>query len=376
MNLLAIAIADYIGFMMLGAMHISSRIRRADDEHKEVKLFAIITVLTMVACVVDFLTFFVDGKPGVLMKAINMLGNTYCFMANPLFIASWCVYVDLRLYHSESRIRKNYRFVMIPAELMVVIAIINNFIPLIYTIDSNNLYDRLPLSYIYYIVDAGYLLLSVFIVQGYEKRYGKVRFFPMYLMVLPVVLGCIFQVMFYGVSLIWVSLSVGLTSMYMSLQNEFSYLDRLTGLYNRAYLDYQLDMATKDQNSKTGAIMIDVDYFKQINDTYGHSVGDEALIDVARVIMLSKPDKVVATRFAGDEFILVARNTTDKEMQNIISSIREEVRVFNETENRQYQLSLSLGYAIYEPGKDTVDDFLKRMDDNMYDEKNEKHAKR
>lgn len=376
MNLLAVAISDYIGALLLSAMLISSRIRRADDEHIEVKLFSIITILTLIACIVDFLTFYVDGKPGLLMKIINMVGNTYCFIANPVFISSWCIYADLRLYHSRKRIRKLYRFAMIPAEIMVFVAILNNFVPIIYHIDKNNVYHRLPFSYAYYLVDAGYLLFSVYILKSYEKRYGKVRFFPMYLMVTPIILGCAFQAMFYGISLIWVSLAVGLTSMYMALQNEFSYLDKLTGLYNRAYFDYQLDMALKDSGSRTGAIMIDVDYFKQINDTYGHSAGDEALIDVARVILLSKPDKVVATRFAGDEFILLVKNTSDRQIQTIIDGIRDEVNIFNETENRQYKLSLSLGYTIYEPGKDTVDDFMKRMDDNMYEEKNQKHAKR
>ena len=376
MNLQAIAISDYTGFVLLLAMLISSQIRRADNTQKEVKLFSAMAFLAMIACVVDFFVFYADGKPGLFMRAIGMVGNTYCFIANPIFISSWCVYADLRLYHSETRIRKQYRYAMLPAEVMVVIAVINNFIPLIYVIDAANVYHRLPLSYLYFIVDAGYLIFSVVILKKYEKRYGKVRFFPMYLMVLPIVAGCAIQLLFYGVSLIWVSLAIGLTAIYMSLQNEFSYLDRLTGLYNRAYLDYQLDSMVKDKNNRFGAIMIDVDYFKQINDTYGHSVGDEALIDVARVIMFSKPDKAVATRFAGDEFILLVKNTTDKEMMSIIDSIREEVRMFNETENRQYQLSLSLGYSIYDPGKDTVDDFLKHMDDNMYEEKNEKHAAR
>lgn len=376
MNLISVATSDYIGFVLLLALLVSSHIRRADDEHVEVKLFTIITILTMIACVVDFFMFYVDGKPGLIMRMINMLGNTYCFIANPLFIASWCVYADLRLYHSVARIKKVYRIAMIPAEVMVIIAIVNNFVPLIYFIDEFNVYHRLPLSYVYYLVDAGYLLLSVIILKNYEKKYGKVRFFPMYLMVMPIVLGCALQAIFFGISLIWVSLAVGLTSIYMSLQNEFSYLDRLTGLYNRAYLDYQLDSARKDNGGRFGAIMIDVDYFKQINDTYGHSIGDEALIDVARVITLSKPDKAVATRFAGDEFILLVKNTSDREMQSIIESIRDEVNMFNDTENRQYKLSLSLGYSIYDPAKDTVDDFLKHMDDNMYDEKNAKHAKR
>ena len=54
--------------------------------------------------------------------------------------------------------------------------------------------------------------------------------------------------------------------------------------------------------------MVDVDYFKEINDTYGHHVGDEALIDVARILLFGKPDKAIAMRFAGDEFILLLKD--------------------------------------------------------------------
>ena len=121
--------------------------------------------------------------------------------------------------------------------------------------------------------------------------------------------------------------------------------------------------------------MIDVDYFKEINDTYGHSVGDEALIDVARVITFAKTDKAVATRFAGDEFIILLKNTTENELQNIVDNIKEEVANFNEIEQRVYKLSLSLGFSMYDPSTSTIDDFLRHMDDNMYKEKNVKHAR-
>ena len=91
------------------------------------------------------------------------------------------------------------------------------------------------------------------------------------------------------------------------------------------------------------------------------------------MIIFSKPDKAIATRFAGDEFILLVNNTNDDEMRKIIESIRGELKYFNETENRPYKLSLSLGYTLFDPEKDTTDTFFKRMDDNMYVEKAQKH---
>jgi diguanylate cyclase (GGDEF)-like protein len=192
----------------------------------------------------------------------------------------------------------------------------------------------------------------------------------------PIITGCAIQTLFYGISMIWVSLAVGLTAIYMATQNEFSYVDTLTGLYNRAYLDYQMETAARDNSCCLGGIMIDVDYFKLINDTYGHSAGDEALIDVARILLFSKPDKATAIRFAGDEFIILMKNASEQQMRKIMEDIKAELDIFNETEGRQYKLSLSLGYAIYDKDNDTSDSFFKHMDDNMYIEKSTHHEKR
>lgn len=374
MNVIAVATSDYIGLILLISLLHSSRIRRSNNTGYEFRIFTIITILTLAACFIDFFAFWADGRPGMEFKILNMITNTYCFIANPLFVSSWCLYEDVKLYKSMSRVKKIYTYVFIPAVIMGVIAIVNIFVPIIFRIDENNVYHRLPFSYVYYIVDALYILYSFIIYRQYEKQYGKVRFFPLQLMVGPIFIGCLLQALFYGVSLIWVSVAVGLTAMYMSLQNEFSYLDKLTGLYNRAYLDYCLDKTENAKNGKMGGIMIDVDYFKNINDTYGHSVGDEALIDVARVITFAKPDKGIAIRFAGDEFIVLLKNCSEKELSRIAQNIRDEVNFFNETESREYRLSLSVGYSIYDPDNNTLDDFLKNMDDNMYKEKDIKHS--
>ena len=373
MNVMEAAIADYLGVVLLICMMISSRIRRSDEEHIEYRIFTAITILAMIACVVDFFVFFSDGKSGTLMRFLNAFGNTYCYIANPIFISSWCLYEDLKLYHSVARVKNIYAYVFIPAIILCIIAVINNFFPIIYVIDENNVYSRLPFSYIFFIADILYILFSIWILKSYEHHYGKVRFFPLYLMVGPVITGYALQIMFYGNSVVWVSVAVGITAIYMSFQNEFSYLDKLTGLYNRAYLDYQLETAAKNKTPRLGGIMIDVDHFKAINDTYGHSAGDSALVDVARIINFAKPDKAIATRFAGDEFIILVRDTKDKEMQRIINNLRDESNIFNETENRRYRISLSMGYAIYNTAHETIDDFLRHMDDNMYEEKEIRH---
>ena len=375
MNLISIAVADYIGFVLLIAMLVSSKIRRSAPRD-EFKIFTVIAILSAIACVIDFLVFFCDGRTSVLAKIIASVGNTYCFIANPVFAIAWCIFTDLKLYNSRARVRRIYRIAVIPGAILVLIAAINLFVPIVYYLDAANIYHRLPFSYAYYVVSFVYLVSSIVTLKRYETRYDKVRFFTIYLMMGPIVLGTGLQVLHYGVSLIWVSVAIGLTAIYMSIQNEFSYQDTLTGLYNRAYLDYLLDKFTKNPDTKLGGIMVDVDFFKEINDTYGHHIGDEALIDVARVLMFGKPDKGISIRFAGDEFIILLKACSEQVLKNTVKNIRDELALFNEAENRQYTLSLSIGYTLFDYEKDDSDSFFKKMDDNMYEEKKQKHAKR
>ncbi len=372
MNIVAVAVTDYIGIVLLIALLISSRFMRADQQ-LDLKIFSNLAFLSLISCFVDFVSFFSDGRPGEIWRIVNIMANSFCFIANPVFVFSWCLYEDFKLYHSIYRFRKIYSLAAIPGVIMILLVFVNLFYPIIFYVTAENNYHRLPISYGYYAIDLLYLLFSIYVLADYEKKYGKVSFFPIYLMIGPIVFGCILQLIFYGVSLIWVSLAVGQTAIYMSIQNETAYLDTLTGLYNRAYLYYKLESVGKSRTPHLGGIMIDVDYFKTINDTYGHSAGDRALVDVGKILNDNKPDNGIAIRFAGDEFILLAYDTSPEELEKIKVRINRSVEFFNSRNTRPYKLSLSLGCSSYDSDNETLDQFLRHMDNNMYDEKKKRH---
>ena len=137
MNIVAVAVADYVGFILILAMMISSRIRRKDGG-LELKIFSVIAFLSATSCVIDFFVFFFDGWGGPFFKVFNILGNTYCFIANPIFVFSWVLYEDLKLYHNENRILRVYKYAAIPAVLLVLAAIVNIFIPFVFLIDEHS----------------------------------------------------------------------------------------------------------------------------------------------------------------------------------------------------------------------------------------------
>ena len=118
--------------------------------------------------------------------------------------------------------------------------------------------------------------------------------------------------------------------------------------------------------------MVDMDYFKEINDRFGHSTGDRALKDTADLLVSASPDNSIVIRFAGDEFILLLSTGQEILIEKVEENIRNAVDEFNRTADRPYKISLSMGHALYEQ-KDE-DSFLEAIDSAMYKDKRLRHA--
>lgn len=109
---------------------------------------------------------------------------------------------------------------------------------------------------------------------------------------------------------------------------ELTSMDKLTELYNRRYLEPFLENeldAAKKENRKVSAIMVDVDHFKEINDTYGHIVGDHVLTIFAQTVMKCIRKTDIIARYGGDEFIVILPNTDTETAKAVAERIREDV---------------------------------------------------
>ena len=373
MNLQSIIITNCIGISLLLILQISSYLVRKRRRMSD-KIFSDMIYVTILASFSEMVSFAMDGRQFAGAVQINQFLNSILYISNVGMAFMWCIYVDLRLYRNKERAMKKAKILGIPVILSSVVLIFNVKYHFIFKIDRNNVYSRTSLGNFYYVILLGYLIYSIGIRNGYYKKYGKSKFFPIYMFLAPIIAGVTAQFLFYGISVAWCSVALGLVGIYMSLQNELSYIDPLTKLYNRNYLDHVLKTMSR-RNSSTGGLMIDLDYFKSINDIYGHAVGDDALVDSANIIRkVSAEMKAIPIRFAGDEFIVLAMNTDKSEIGDIEENIRNELHSFNEYSDRKYSLSFSIGSSIYSKGC-TVDEFLKEMDKNMYDEKKTKHSR-
>ena len=152
---------------------------------------------------------------------------------------------------------------------------------------------------------------------------------------------------------------------------ELAATDPLTGLYNRRHFGKVLDQlfseASRYQSSLSCA-MIDLDGYKQLNDSYGHAVGDQLLVVVGKVIGANMRRMDVAARFGGDEFILLLPHAGEVEAATVVNRIREDYRSASAVVlNRPQGVTMSVGIAGFVPIKMTSTDHLAASaDDALY----------
>jgi len=128
--------------------------------------------------------------------------------------------------------------------------------------------------------------------------------------------------------------------------------DFLTQLYNRMYFFSEIKHITANalrHDTPYGILMIDIDYFKKINDTYGHNVGDKAIEHIASVLKFEAHDSDYCFRWGGEEFLILIPTTTTEELLEFGERLRNSVEksnVYVEEDNFVFQITISIGGAI------------------------------
>lgn len=148
---------------------------------------------------------------------------------------------------------------------------------------------------------------------------------------------------------------------------DLSEQDPLTKCYNRRYLTDYLEQMEEESKQKVFVLMIDVDNFKMINDTYGHSFGDEVLIYMAETLKELMGDKGIAARFGGEEFIAVMETEKVTEMQFFAEGVKEKLVLFSQ-EKKNIDITFSGGIQRWEENFDMTQ-LLKKVDSKLYQAK-------
>ena len=149
--------------------------------------------------------------------------------------------------------------------------------------------------------------------------------------------------------------------------------DQLTGANNRTYF-YETGVKILDITKRSGRpislAMIDIDHFKKVNDTYGHDVGDQALIHIAKIIQKSIRRSDVFVRFGGEEFVILFPNCSVKNAVNTMETLCKSISQSPLLILEDINLALTVSIGVSSEPKD-IDKMLKKADALMYKAKSE-----
>ena len=358
--------------ILLICRYMSGRNRRIAD-----RVFSAIVFCAILGTILETVTFLMDGNGGKFLRALNFAGNTLLYGCSVSAATLWVWYVDLTLYRDVRRLRRAHLPILLSWALMILLLVANLFGSFLFSIDADNVYARQPLGYIFYVHLIGAYVISIILYYRFRRSHGKAQFFPIWMFITPLFLSIFIQIPFYGISVSYLGCAIGLTGLYMNIQSKMALVDVLTGLYNRAYIEHAMARARRNRRYIYSGIMLDIDDFKLINDSFGHSVGDDALVDAARILIKAADRNSEVFRYAGDEFIVLVKVPEGNPEELIERTLATERLIagnadaFNTSNRASYRIVFSMGHAMLGTGI-TDDEFFRIMDEEMYRNK-QKH---
>lgn len=261
-------------------------------------LLTIVVILAEVGTIVA-----ADG--GAEWRPLNMVSNVFGFMFTP-FIPL----VLLAIF--DGKVLKSHFYLLLPALINAVAAGLSPFFGFLFSIDADNRYTRGPLFLLFVTV---YMIHILFLVVFSLRKAGRLHsiYWRISGLLVFVVFGTCIQIIFPSVYTTWHSVTLTLFLYYLLLSELDGRLDPLTGIDNRSAFEKDIRLLRK--NKRYTVIVMDVNDFKVVNDTFGHEYGDAVLTKVAATIRASFDRNCCCYRIGGDEFYVLCRGS-DRETLN------------------------------------------------------------
>lgn len=362
-----------IGIILLKTRGLSQMVAQSN--------FAMSIIAEMVFFVSD--TLFVLVNEGVLPggKPVMMACKEVYFLATAAMCFFWFIYFE---YLRETRFVKRRRYVLYSTSilwLMVIALLANLFNHSLFYIDESGVYRRGPFFILTYILSYSYVLIAFIRVMINLKRDTeatnkdlliRLAFFPLF----PGISG-VLQFIYPRLPIACATISITTLYLYLTWVDQLISLDPLTGLNNRKQLTHTFNNLSKshEDQDKIRLYLIDVNHFKQINDTYGHLQGDNALKIIAEALKAACKGAnrgTVIARYGGDEFVILVSENNNDETIDLKERIKEKLKELSKKRSVPFELTVSVGSACSDNG-DSLKDLILKADKAMYMEKKKYH---
>lgn len=370
MDVLGYAEIDLFALAVLVLVMVNLRRRSADTYDAQTGVFFYMVLTSCVLLLLDMASWLVDRRPGSLARALNYAVNLVYMSANPLLGLLWGLYVDYEIYRDRRKTHKIMLPFLVIAAAILCIELSSPLTQWGFYVDAQNAYHRGLLSFWVVVGYYAYFLYTLIAVIRHRKVLPKKTFTPMLVAVFPLILGGVFQGLFYGLPLIWPCYTISILIILFNIQNNQLYTDHLTGLYNRKHLEHYLGGWLKNRKGRgvLAGVMLDLNDFKKINDRWGHETGDRALVEAASILKATFRRKDLICRYGGDEFIVILQVRDRQDMLLAVKRLKQTEMQAKLDRNLPYNIRFSIGYDIFTSDMD-IPQFIERIDNLMYSDK-------
>ncbi|MCR5607113.1 MAG: hypothetical protein K6F69_09920, partial [Treponema sp.] len=184
------------------------------------------------------------------------IAKTVMELAALNLIYAWLVFVDASLYESKDHVFRNFKFPFYIMAVFGILLVLNLFTGIMFTINDKLWYDATLLYHIMELVEAVYVLWSFYLIHRYRKYYGKLHFFRVWPMMMPIVVGITISLLT-NFSAIHLGLTIGAIGLYFSMMETFRYEEPRTGFFNKHYLKQLIELAGAKEYDYSSAFVIE-----------------------------------------------------------------------------------------------------------------------
>ncbi|MDR1950021.1 MAG: GGDEF domain-containing protein [Spirochaetaceae bacterium] len=368
----AYAVNSVLGSILIVILVFADYIRKYNTDFFQRTIFLTVLGFTFAAITADFLYALLEGSGGRMTGILLYADLTLYYFFQVVSYYLICVFIDYITFKSSARTKKLLGIAIGIQFIHGGILLANLPLGFYFFISPDHVFSygslyilRIVISYLPAIFTVIDIILAI-------RNFKKSQAYLILFFFLLTGAGSVMDIVLKTGSLVWPCYCAALLYIYFFIIKTDSKIDSLTGIGNRYSFNEFIDKLSRSNTRQSYSIvMIDVDRFKEINDTLGHQEGDNALRDLAAIIKGSVRSSDFAARYGGDEFVLATRLEND--IEKLMERIQKAIDSQNEKNIRPYKIRISYGHDTFTTKSgQSIEVFLSHIDSLMYKHKAER----
>lgn len=363
---------------------ILGRILRSSDKRVSQVTYSWFIISSIILCSSDLLWGIIDfSYQWKFSEAVDFGVNSIYHVFTIVVSYLWFLYAESEQESRTISTKIGWGISMIPLLVDVALIISSYKFDSVFRINSAGEYERGQLYELHILICFFYIIFTSIkaFVRSFRKdnymKKGKLRSIASFC-VFPLI-SAVLQVLFVGSPMISAGVTFASLQVYVSSRELLISVDPLTKLNNRMEMVRYLDnkMRNRSPGKDLYLFIMDLDYFKKINDKYGHIEGDVAITIVADALRsIVRKTNFFVCRYGGDEFVLIGEVKPDFDPGEFREKINETLKEEQEKNGKEYALHMSIGYFKYTPEIHSVAEFVSAADKYLYKQKSDRLLKR